>query len=78
LEINLSAEAKILLNELRGRPEFFEVLDSLRIEKAPLYKPIRTLDSNKLHPVVQDNNWKYDSGAYSENMRILNFLGDTK
>ena len=72
--MELSAEAKTLLRELRGNEYFFEILEALRIEKAPLYKPVRTNDSTKLNPDIQKDNWMFDSGAYSENMRIYKEL----
>jgi len=70
----LSAEAKTFLISARGKPEFFEILDYLKVNKAPLYKPVRQNDSDKLKPDFQTDNWKFDSGAYSENMRLIKFL----
>ena len=72
--MDVSVEAKALLLELRGRPEFHEILDSIKIEKAPLYKPVRTNDSNVLNPNIQKDNWMFDSGAYRENMRVIKLL----
>jgi hypothetical protein len=75
--VELSAEAKSLMIELRGKPEFFEILDSIRITKPPLYKPVRTNDNTRLNPSIQKDNWLFDSGAYHENMRIINkFSGE--
>jgi hypothetical protein len=74
----MSPEAKLFLKEIQGRPEFHEVLDELRIKKPPLFKPVRQNDSNILDPVLQVQNWQFDSGAFAENTRILDKLSGVK
>lgn len=75
----MTPEASTLLEGLRGRPEFQEIVAHLKKERSVSYKPARRLDSNTLSPAVQERNWIYDSGVLDENTRIINeLLGVTR
>jgi len=70
----MTPEAQLFLKGIQGRTEFHEILGELRPKKPPIYRPVRTNDSDRLDADHQTKNWYFDSGVYSENIRILTIL----
>ena len=71
----MSPEATSLLRELTDRPEWREILEDIKSERIPRYKPIKEADHQQ---EAQFYNWVFYSGRALENARIIEKLTGVK
>ena len=78
---SLTMEEKLLLKELQINPVWVSLIKRLTLPQVPLYKPLRSQDSNKAATNDQIHNWIYESGkahALSNLSLILTSKEETK
>jgi len=70
----MSPESKRLLEELKERPEWKEILDEIKEPSIKGYQPIKSNNSNIPSPEVQERNWIFNSGRAKERTLLLTLL----